>query len=39
MEFLQIPAASRASFYIYNTKEEVDVFIEALERARKIFAP
>jgi len=38
MEFLQIPAASRASFYIYNTKEEVDVFIEALERARKIFA-
>jgi len=38
MEFLQIPAASRASFYIYNTKEEVDVFIEALKRARKIFA-
>lgn len=38
MEFLQVPAASRASFYIYNTKGEVDVFIEALERARKIFA-
>jgi len=38
MEFLQIPATSRASFYIYNTKDEVDVFIEALERARKIFA-
>ena len=38
MEFLQIPATSRASFYIYNTKEEVDVFIEALEKARKIFA-
>ena len=38
MEFLQVPATSRASFYIYNTKEEVDVFIEALEKARKIFA-
>jgi cysteine desulfurase/selenocysteine lyase len=38
MEFLQIPATSRASFYIYNTKDEVDVFIEALEKARKIFA-
>jgi cysteine desulfurase/selenocysteine lyase len=37
MEFLQLPATSRASFYIYNTKGEVDVFIEALERARKIF--
>jgi cysteine desulfurase/selenocysteine lyase len=38
MEFLQIPATSRASFYIYNTKEEVDVFISALEKARKLFA-
>jgi len=38
MEFLQIPATSRASFYIYNTEAEVDVFIEALEKARKIFA-
>ena len=38
MEFLQVPATSRASFYIYNTKEEVDVFIEALEKARKLFA-
>jgi len=38
MEFLQVPATSRASFYIYNTKAEVDVFIVALEKARKIFA-
>ena len=37
MEFLDIPAATRASFYIYNTKEEVDVFINALEKARKLF--
>lgn len=39
MEFLNIPAASRASFYIYNTKEEVDVFINVLEKARKLFNP
>jgi len=38
MEFLHIPATSRASFYIYNTEAEVDVFMEALEKARKIFA-
>ena len=38
MEFLNIPAASRASFYIYNTNEEIDVFITALEKARKLFA-
>ena len=38
MEFLQIPATSRASFYIYNTKEEVEVLIGALEKARKLFA-
>jgi cysteine desulfurase/selenocysteine lyase len=37
MEFLDIPAASRASFYIYNTKEEVDILINALEKARKLF--
>jgi cysteine desulfurase / selenocysteine lyase len=38
MEFLNVPAMSRASFYIYNTKEEVDVFINTLEKARKLFA-
>jgi len=38
MEFLGVPATSRASFYIYNTKEEVDVFINALEKARKLFS-
>jgi cysteine desulfurase/selenocysteine lyase len=37
MEFLNVAAASRASFYVYNTREEVDVFINALENARKLF--
>jgi cysteine desulfurase/selenocysteine lyase len=39
MEFLEIPAASRASFYIYNTKQEVDSFVSVLEKARKLFNP
>lgn len=37
MERYGVPAMSRASFYIYNTKEEVDKFIESLEKAKKIF--
>ena len=32
------PATARASFYVYNTKEEVDVLVEALDRAQSIFA-
>ena len=37
MERLDVAATSRASFYIYNTKEEVDLLISALEEARKMF--
>jgi cysteine desulfurase / selenocysteine lyase len=37
MERLDVPATSRASFYIYNTKEEVDIFVSALEEARRLF--
>lgn len=37
MERLDVAATSRASFYIYNTKEEVDKFIEALDEARRLF--
>ena len=37
MERLEVSATSRASFYIYNTKEEVDVFIRSLNRARELF--
>lgn len=35
MKFLGAPATSRASFYFYNTKEEVDVFIEGLNTVRR----
>ena len=32
-EILQVPATIRASFYFYNTKEEIDVFVAALKEA------
>ena len=37
MERLDVSATSRASFYIYNTKDEVDVFIRSLNRASELF--
>jgi cysteine desulfurase/selenocysteine lyase len=37
MERLDVAATSRASFYIYNTKEEVDAFVNALDEARRLF--
>ncbi|MGM0371295.1 MAG: aminotransferase class V-fold PLP-dependent enzyme [Halobacteriota archaeon] len=35
---LGIPASARASFYVYNTTEEVDVLLEGLDTARELFA-
>ncbi|MBS7615915.1 cysteine desulfurase [Candidatus Bathyarchaeota archaeon] len=32
---LKLPSSARASFYIYNTKEEIDKFIEALKEIEK----
>ncbi|MGZ5300099.1 MAG: SufS family cysteine desulfurase [Actinomycetota bacterium] len=32
-----VPATARASFYVYNTKEEVDVLVECLAKAEAIF--
>jgi len=32
IDYLEIPGTVRASFAFYNTKEEIDVFIEALKR-------
>ena len=37
MEKFDLSAMSRASFYIYNTIEEVDKFINALNDARRLF--
>jgi cysteine desulfurase/selenocysteine lyase len=35
MKHLGAPATSRASFYFYNTREEVDVFIDSIKNVRK----
>jgi cysteine desulfurase/selenocysteine lyase len=37
MRRLGVVATSRASFYLYNTDEEVDALVEALQRAREFF--
>ncbi len=37
MSKLQISATNRASFYIYNTKEDIDIFIDSIRQARALF--
>jgi cysteine desulfurase/selenocysteine lyase len=37
MRQLAIPATARASFYVYNTDEDVDALIAGLEDARSLF--
>ena len=37
MEFFGIPATARASFAIYNTKEECDVLIDGIKSLIKVF--
>jgi cysteine desulfurase/selenocysteine lyase len=32
-----VPATTRASFYVYNTKHEVDALVEALAKAERVF--
>lgn len=37
MKWLEVSSTVRASFYIYNTKEEVDAFIKALQLTKEYF--
>ena len=37
MERLDVAATSRASFYVYNTKDEVDVLVGSLQKVAKVF--
>ena len=37
-EKLGVAASARASFYVYNTHEEVDELVEAIDDARQLFA-
>lgn len=36
-EKLQIPASTRASFYLYNSTDDVDKLVQALHKVNKIF--
>jgi cysteine desulfurase/selenocysteine lyase len=37
MKWLQVTATARASFYLYNTEEEVDVFVAGLKKTKEYF--
>ena len=37
MDRFDIPSAARASFGLYNIKEDVDVLADSLEKVREIF--
>jgi cysteine desulfurase/selenocysteine lyase len=36
MNFFNIPGTIRASFSFYNTKEEIDIFVDAVKRAQQM---
>ncbi len=38
MDFFGIPGTVRASFAFYNTKEEIDIFVEAVKRAKNMLS-
>jgi cysteine desulfurase / selenocysteine lyase len=37
MRRLDLPATARASFYIYNTEDDVDALVAGVQRAREVF--
>jgi len=38
MQFFDVPATARASFAFYNTREEVDVLVESIQKVIDVFA-
>lgn len=38
MQFYGIPATARASFGLYNTKQDIDTLVQGLHHVRKVFA-
>ncbi len=38
MEFFNVPATARASFALYNTRDDVDALVASLERVHAVFA-
>jgi cysteine desulfurase/selenocysteine lyase len=37
MKWLDVTATARASFYLYNTKDDVDAFVKGLRTAKEYF--
>jgi cysteine desulfurase/selenocysteine lyase len=37
MQWLGVPATARASFYVYNTRDDVDALVRGVEKAKRIF--
>jgi cysteine desulfurase / selenocysteine lyase len=38
MNYFEIPGTVRASFSFYNTKEEIDIFVDAIKKAKMMLA-
>jgi cysteine desulfurase/selenocysteine lyase len=38
MQFFKVPATARVSFGLYNTLEEVNILVDALEQSREMFS-
>ncbi|MBU5908550.1 aminotransferase class V-fold PLP-dependent enzyme, partial [Vibrio cholerae O1] len=38
MKWLNVSSTARASFYIYNTKEDIDQLINALKQTKEFFS-
>ena len=38
MDFYKIPGTIRASFAFYNTKEEINIFVEAVQKAKMMLS-
>ena len=37
MDFFGVPATSRASFGLYNTREEIDALVSAIDKVKEVF--
>jgi len=38
MDFFEVPATVRASFALYNTREEVDCLMDGIQQVIEVFA-
>jgi cysteine desulfurase/selenocysteine lyase len=38
MQRFCVPATARASFAFYNTRQEIDVLVDAIRKVQKVFA-